>query len=179
MSATHYLAPDVGAVQSSLRGGPLAPHSRHRQPGSIGNSQLVPSFFGRFMRTGRPQKTEDKRTKKIDARFTEEEFRLVFELEKTLGVRRTDLVRTRLLQDAQLTIINAKELIAELEKIGTELGRSGNNINQLARYANRLNKKGILSPQVVEQFNLLFASHLEIRQGLETSLRKIIRALGR
>ena len=127
---------------------------------------------------GRPLKTEGKRTKKIDARFTEDEFKVVLELEKTLGISKTDLVRTRLLQDARLTVINAKELIALLDSIGTELGRCGNNINQLAKYANVLNKYGKLSPVVMERFNLLFEDYTENQKKLEISLRKIIRALG-
>ena len=117
----------------------------------------------------------DKRVKKIDVRFTEEEFKVVLELEKTLGVRRTDLVRTRLLQDARLTIINAKELIAALDRVGTELGRCGNNINQLAKYANILNKYGRLSPVVIERFNVLFENYIENQKNLEAALRKIIR----
>jgi len=127
---------------------------------------------------GRPLKTEGKRTKKIDARFTEDEFKVVLELEKTLGISRTDLVRTRLLQNAPLTVINAKELIALLDSIGTELGHCGNNINQLAKYANVLNKYGRLSPVVMERFNLLFEDYTENQKKLEISLRKIIRALG-
>jgi len=126
---------------------------------------------------GRPLKTEGKRTKKIDARFTEDEFKVVLELEKTLGISKTDLVRTRLLQDARLTVINAKELIALLDSIGTELGRCGNNINQLAKYANVLNKYGKLSPVVMERFNLLFEDYTENQKKLEISLRKIIRTL--
>ena len=126
---------------------------------------------------GRPAKTEGKRTKKIDTRFTEDEFKIILELEKTLGINRTDLVRTRLLQDARLTVINAKELIASLDSIGTELGRCGNNINQLAKYANVLNKYGRLSPVVMERFNLLFETYTENQKKLEISLRKIIRTL--
>ena len=129
------------------------------------------------LKKGRPAKTADKRIKKIDVRFTEDEFKVVLELEKTLGVRRTDLVRTRLLQDARLTIINAKELIALLDGVGTELGRCGNNINQLAKYANILNKYGRLSPVVMERFNLLFENYIENQKNLEAALRKIIRAV--
>ncbi|HEY4198552.1 MAG TPA: plasmid mobilization relaxosome protein MobC [Mucilaginibacter sp.] len=130
-------------------------------------------------KAGRPQKTEAKRIKKIDVRFTEDEYAIITGLEETLGVSKTDLVRERLLHGARLTIINAKEMIGELDSIGTELGRSGNNINQLARYANTLNKKSILSPQVIAQFNMLFEQYIKNQRGLETTLRKIIRALGR
>jgi len=122
-------------------------------------------------------KAAEKRTKKIDARFTEEEYKLVMEMEKTLGIRKTDLVRNGLLKNSRSVIINAKELIGHLDKAGAELGRSGNNINQLARYANMLNKKDILSPVVVERFNVLLGQYLDNQKELETVLRKIIRMM--
>jgi len=130
-------------------------------------------------KAGRPQKAEDKRTKKIDVRFTDAEYRTIAELEETLGISKTELVRQRLLHGARLTILNARELVAALDKIGAELGRSGNNINQLARYANALNKQNVLSPQVVAEFNRLFADHVERQQELTVVLRKILWALGR
>ncbi len=130
-------------------------------------------------RKGRPAKTTDKRVKKIDARFTEDEYNIVIALEKTLGVRKTDLVRNRLLKDAQLTIINAKELIGLLDGIGAELGRCGNNINQLAKYANVLDKSGKLSPVVAERFNLLFEDYINHQKNLEIALRRIIRDLAK
>lgn len=120
---------------------------------------------------------EGKRIKKIDARFTEKEYALVLEMEKTLGVSKTDLVRLRVLNQSQTVLINAKEMIALLDRIGTELGRSGNNINQLARYANILKKQGILSPVVTERFLVLFGDYVRQQHALETALRKIIRMM--
>ena len=121
---------------------------------------------------------KENRTKKIDARFTEAEYQLVLAMEKELGVRKTDLVRMRLLNNAQAVVINAKELIRSLDSIGAELGRSGNNINQLARYANILNKKRALSPVVMERFNMLFDAYIDHQKTLETALRRVIRATG-
>ncbi len=128
---------------------------------------------------GRPLLTEGKRTKKIDARFTEEEYKTILALEQSLGIRKTDLVRTRLLQNAPAVVINAREVITQLDAIGAELGRSGNNINQLARYANILQNKGALSPVVVERFNILFESYLDHQNELEKVLRHIIRLMAR
>lgn len=122
-------------------------------------------------------KASEKRTKKIDARFTEDEYNLVLETEKTLGITKTDLVRNALLKNGKAVIINAKELISHLDKAGTELGRSGNNINQLARYANMLIKKNALSPVVAERFNILLKQYLANQKDLETTLRKIIRMM--
>ncbi|WP_183580240.1 plasmid mobilization protein [Mucilaginibacter sp. X5P1] len=129
--------------------------------------------------TGRPLLTEGRRIKKIDARFTEEEYKIIQALENELGIRKTDLVRTRLLQNAPAILINAKEAILSLDAIGAELGRSGNNINQLAKYANILQNKGALSPVVIERFNMLFDAYLENQKCLEATLRKVIRVLGR
>ena len=128
---------------------------------------------------GRPVITEGKRTKKIDVRFTEDEYRTILALENELGISKTDLVRTRLLQNAPDILINAKEAIAQLDAIGAELGRSGNNINQLARYANILQNKRVLSPVLLESFNILFERYTENQKALEISLRKVIRLMGR
>ena len=154
-----------------------APYLRSR-PGSIGNSQLVSSMAKTYRSKGRPLKEQGKRIRKIDVRFTQDEYDIILELEKTLGVSKTDLVRTRLLQDARLTIVNTKELIGFLDSIGAEMGRCGNNINQLAKYANILRKKGVVSPVVSERFNLLFEQYIAKQEALETALRKVIRLAG-
>jgi len=135
------------------------------------------SLMGKKLK-GRPQMTEGRRIKKIDARFTEKEYALVQEMEKNLGIRKTDLVRLRVLNKSHKVLINAKEMITSLDSIGAELGRSGNNINQLARYANILKKQGVVSSAVVERFLILFETYLGQQQGLEAALRKIIRMLG-
>ncbi|WP_179413054.1 plasmid mobilization protein [Mucilaginibacter sp. E4BP6] len=121
---------------------------------------------------------KENRTKKIDARFTEAEYTIILAMEKELGVRKTDLVRSRLLANAPAVVINAKELIRSLDSIGAELGRSGNNINQLARYGNILNNKKVLSPVVMERFNTLFEQYIANQKILEIALRRIVRAMG-
>jgi hypothetical protein len=125
---------------------------------------------------GRPSMKDGKRTRKIDVRFTEEEFALVLKMEKTLGLKRTDLIRTRVLQSSQV-IINSREMIIQLDQLGAELGRIGNNINQLARYANTLNKRALLSAQIIERYNKLLEEYIRIQQQLEVTLRKIIRSM--
>lgn len=128
---------------------------------------------------GRPQLKEGRRNKKIDARFTEDEYKLILELEKELGISKTELVRMRVLNKAGNIVINARELLKHLDSIGAEMGRSGNNINQLARHANTLNVRGALSPEIASNFNELLDGYIKIQQALEVSLRKVIRAMGR
>lgn len=127
---------------------------------------------------GRPPLQEGKRDFRITARFTESEYKIVEGLEDTLGVNKTEIIRSRLLHNGSTIMVNAKEVIRELDRIGTELSRTGNNINQLAHYANLLKLKSTWSPGVMENFNVLFQEHLDQRRELDTSLRKIIRILG-
>lgn len=127
---------------------------------------------------GRPVLLEGKRSKKIDARFTEDEYKLVLALEKELGVKRSDLVRRALLNNGPTVLVNAKEALRLLDAIGLELARSGNNINQLARYANALNKRNILSPVVGDRFNLLMESYLTNQKELAVTMRRVLRLLG-
>ncbi|SEM75848.1 mobilisation protein (MobC) [Mucilaginibacter gossypiicola] len=119
--------------------------------------------------------TDGKRSKKIDVRFTEEEYRMILQWEETMGITKTDLIRGRVLQKTKEAIVNAKALIEEIDAIGTELGRCGNNINQLARHANTLNKAGRLNPSVINEFNRLFTDYLKRIETLETTFRKLIR----
>lgn len=128
---------------------------------------------------GRPVLESGKRIRKIDARFTEEEYQLIRDMEKTLGLKKTDIVRMRVLGSASSQLLNAKDLIAALDGVGAELGKSGSNINQLARYANILQKRGMLSVQVLDHFNLLFEKYLSNQQMLELTLRKIMRAMSK
>lgn len=135
----------------------------------------IPLMKAKLNRGGRPTLTEGKRTKKIDVRFTEYEYQLILQWEQTLGITKTELIRGRVLKNTHEVIINAKTLIEQIDSIGAELGRCGNNINQLARHANILNKSGKLSPDVIAAFNLLFTDYLGRVEKLEIALRKVIR----
>jgi hypothetical protein len=128
---------------------------------------------------GRPALVSGKRSFKIDVRFTEDEYQQMLALEKALGIRKAEIVRMRVLKDVDVIMINALELIKRLDLIGAELGKSGSNINQLAKYANTLQKRGLLSVQVVERFNLLFEQYLRNQEVMELTLRKVLRAMSK
>jgi hypothetical protein len=127
---------------------------------------------------GRPKMGGGRKTKFINVRFTEDEYNVVSDLEKELGISKTELIRIRLLADAKKTVINSKELIRHLDTIGAEMGRVGNNINQLAKHANILKLQGSLTPSVADRFNFLFEEYQNVQQALEAALRKILREMG-
>lgn len=94
--------------------------------------------MGRF--TGRKKKpVEVVRSVRYSVRFTEGENNDLLTIARTLGISVAELLRTKGLGTKNIAI-NGVNLIASLDKIGAELGRSGNNINQLAKHANTLNK---------------------------------------
>jgi hypothetical protein len=146
-----------------------------RPNGSNGDLRnLIP--MGRKVK-GRPPLESGKRDKRIDTRFTQAEMEQIESLEKTLGICRTDLIRQRLLGNAKTQVVNASELLLELDKIGAELARAGNNINQLARHANTIKLRGDLPASLVTAFNGLLTDYVRKQAALEVSLRKIIRAI--
>lgn len=121
--------------------------------------------------------TSGKRTKIIKARLTEDEFKALLIIENAVGITRMELIRQRVLYHTGSILVNAQELLKLLDSIGAELGRSGNNINQLARHANILNKQGMLNANVASQFNELFTDYIQIQQELEKAIRQIIRLM--
>jgi hypothetical protein len=129
---------------------------------------------------GRPLSNQaERKSKKIDVRFTEAEYAQILALEIALGISKTDIIRGRALKGASQAVTNAREMIALLDDIGAEIARVGNNINQLAKYANTLHKREMLSEQIIERFNILFQRHIQVQVSLETAMRKLIRQLGK
>lgn len=146
--------------------------------GSVKTSQLVFLMADVKRLGGRPALTAGKRNRKIDVRFTQDEFEKILSMEKELGVGRTELLRMRLLQNADKIVLNSAALIRALDKIGADMGRIGNNINQLAKHANRLNQINTVPPSIVAQFNLLIEEYITIQRSLEQSLRKTFQTQG-
>lgn len=128
-------------------------------------------------KVGRPPMLTGKRTRIIKAKLTDEEFEALLEIQKTAGLNRMELIRKRVLHGGSTLTINIKELLGTLDAIGTEMGRAGNNINQLARHANVLNKQGKLNSEIITEFNKLFTAYIRIQQELEKTLRQILRAM--
>jgi hypothetical protein len=138
-------------------------------------SKFVPCAYKSIqMRTDKPEK----RTKLVKARLTETEYKQLLSMEKQLSITRTEIIRNRLFKSTNKVLVNAMDLLGNLDAIGTELGRCGNNINQLARHANVLNKQGLLSAEVVDEFNRLFTEYITTEREVEKCIRQLIRLMG-
>ena len=73
-------------------------------------------------------------------------------------------------------IMNAKELITRDRCHRHRIrAAAGNNINQLAKYANILQKQNKYDPLILKQLNSLLRGYREIQEKLEVSLRHVIK----
>lgn len=118
-----------------------------------------------------------RKVRRFELRLSEQELMQFLELEKSLGISRSDIVRIRVLKNAANMLTNTKELMKKLDAIGAELGRSGNNINQLAKHANILQKQGLLSQSLTTEFTSLLGDYITVQQELEKNIRQIIRLM--
>lgn len=125
---------------------------------------------------GRPAMLSGKRTHIIKAKLTDDEIAVLIRMQQESGLNRTELIRKRVL-GGSLVNINTSEIISVFDPIGAELGRAGNNINQLARHANTLSKQHKLDPSIVAIFNTLLTEYIQIQGELEKALRRLLRRL--
>ena len=84
-------------------------------------------------KAGRPPMLTGKRTRIIKAKLTDDEFKALLDIQKTSGMNRMELIRKRVLGAGSTVTVNVKELLGALDAVGAELGRAGNNINQLGK----------------------------------------------
>lgn len=92
-------------------------------------------------------------------------------------MKKADLIRRKLLREGERLLVDSKAVMNSIDGIGLELSKAGNNVNQLARYANILNKDGLLSAVVVDRFLLELRKYNKIKMELERLMRKLIRLL--
>ncbi|MEH3115736.1 plasmid mobilization protein [Pedobacter terrae] len=133
---------------------------------------------GKKKQVGRPHLKSGKRNRKISVRFSEEEFNSIVSLEKLLGLKRADIIRKRVLEVNLPLIFDGRSVLASIDQIGLELSRTGNNINQLARYANILNKQRILSPVIFTRYSKELYKHSLLVKSLNMEIRRMLRLMG-
>ena len=119
----------------------------------------------------------EQRNRRFELRLSEGERAQFLELEKALGLSRADIVRIRVLQHSKKMLVNTTEIMKLLDDIGTEIGRSGNNINQLAKHANTLGQQGILHSTVIRDLAPLLTEYIRLQRKLEQAIRQLIRLI--
>jgi hypothetical protein len=128
---------------------------------------------------GRPVKEKGKRDKMILIRLSDIELEQLLLLEDETGSNRSNLFRVMVLNNSDRVFLNARELLKKLNVISGEMGRIGNNINQLARHTNTLNKNSNVPIGVVTNFNDLMTEYLLVEQELHKAFRDIYRLMSK
>jgi len=129
-------------------------------------------------KVGRPKLEEQEaKTSYIKIRCHADEKRKVEELAKNYGLTVTDYVLKKCL--GQKVVANKIDFLKQLDSVGLELSRAGNNINQLAKHANRLNKIGKTDESLVAKLNLNLEYYTNKQRELRQTLRRIIREMSK
>lgn len=119
----------------------------------------------------------EQRTRRFELRLSEAERAQFLDLENALGLSRADIVRVRVLQHSKKMLVNTTEIMKLLDSIGAEIGRSGNNINQLAKHANILQQQGMLHSNLIRDLTPLLTEYIGSQRKLEQSIRQLIRLI--
>jgi len=108
-----------------------------------------------------------KRAIKLQAHVTAMEYEKLNDQFRATGIRYlSDYLRLLILGRGKATsITNKQELIKQLDKIGIQISRIGNNINQIAKYANIQLKSGKIDQRTLERFNNLMEDYLKEEQN--------------
>ena len=121
--------------------------------------------------------TSELKTKKLQMHVTELEYTRIQTLYHASGQNTvSDFIRALVLDEKKSgSIRNNVELIKHLDVIGTEIGRIGNNINQLAKYANIQIKSGKVNTSVIIDFIEVMDKYLQERRELAKAYRALVR----
>ena len=140
------------------------------------NQIIMENQNKRKNRGGRPKLSEtEKQAAQINIRCSIEQYNEIKKIAKDSGLSMTDYLLKRALNNK--IVYNYNMLIDELNTVGTEFSRAGNNINQLAKHANSLSKSGNLDKSLVERLNLVMVDYAKKYDEMRVLLRSIRREL--
>jgi len=129
---------------------------------------------------GRPKKkAKELKNKRLNLCFTEDEFRALQDEATTAGYKPDHLaiyVKTKLLSENSAVLHNPKMLFGALDKLGQELKKVGNNINQVARYVNYLDRNNMIDPNFIGEYNQHFKRMSEVQHEYALAIKAYLRS---
>jgi uncharacterized protein Veg len=166
---------DSGSATGSLQKTSL-PSDTERRKGA-----QLEKKVNRKQRGGRRKLEQNqKRLIKLQAHVTAMEYEKLNDQFRATGMRYfSDYLRLLILDKGKTrSITNKQELIKQLDKIGIQINRLGNNINQIAKYANFQLKSGKIDQRTIERFNNLMEDYLKEERNLINAYRALARNKG-
>lgn len=117
----------------------------------------------------------DNKVKRKEIRLTQKEYDKLLQMAAASGKSVSEYIRAKLFGGEKATI-NAVEFLKVYKTQIYEMQKIGNNINQLAHYANVCIKSGMLSEAVVQEMDQRLGELTRIEMKLEDAMHKILRA---
>ena len=118
----------------------------------------------------------EKREKRLWLRLTHVEHETIKQSAKQMGVSVSKYIRTRIFRDNEASVINAIEYLGAYKEGVKELKKIGNNINQLARYANYIQNSGQIQPGVIDELNKLLRDFVNCQRETADLDRKVLKS---
>ena len=122
------------------------------------------------------KRKEDKKVKTVLWRVTEEEYRELNKVAAEAGKSVSGVLRARVFHGKEAKMINATEFLKEYKESGVEQKRIGNNLNQLAKYANSVEKAGRYEIGIIEEKNRLMKEWIGVLIKIERLMMRVLRA---
>jgi hypothetical protein len=118
----------------------------------------------------------EKKDKRLWIRLTAAEHDEVKRQSAGMGVSVSKYIRTRIFKSGEAPVINAVEYLSAYREGVRELKKIGNNINQLARYANHIQNSGLVQAAVMDEMNKLLQDFVRCQRETADLDRKILKA---
>ena len=117
---------------------------------------------------------KDHTDKRLQIYVNASEFKSLYLEFKASGYSSISAYLRRRILGKGMMVQKPKELLSKLDTLGTEIGRTGNNVNQIAKKAHLMVKEGILSKQLILEFNEVMAAYNENSKELARAYRKLL-----
>lgn len=130
-------------------------------------------------KNGRPELDENLKRKAhfVKGYCTKEQKEKIISLAKENGLTVSDYILKKCLNER--TVERRIQLIDSLDTINLEISKIGNNINQLAKHANRKKNVDGLDKELFMNFTFLLNDYLKKINDLKTSIKSIYRELAK
>ncbi|WP_026715228.1 plasmid mobilization protein [Flavobacterium daejeonense] len=129
-------------------------------------------------KVGRPElEEEDKATEIIKFRCSKSEKDILKKNAKSYNLSLSQYLIKKGLDEK--IISNRIELISSLDALNLEIHKGGNNINQLAKHANRIKNVGGLDQSLFLNFSFLLSDYVKKVESIKSIINSIYRELSK
>jgi len=113
----------------------------------------------------------------LSIRLTEDEKKKVSDYAKQDDLSISEYIKRTALKQAVFS--NRLEYTTDLKRLNFEIGKAGNNINQMAAHANRTAKFQAIDAATINQFHLFMEQYLTLLDEVDATLKGMFRKMSK